>query len=98
MTELGDRIKALGDRAKQRNAANLHDDMEKAVVLPVDVELKRQELRTTMPEIAVLVDLFRAKGFDPKVLAAAENGKSVVNRAACQRFGIDVSDYEQAKG
>jgi len=93
MSELGGRIDAIADRVRAKHAADRVARSAAVEVRAADVEQRRAELREAMPEIAGVVDMFRNAGVEVKVLAAAENGRVVVNRAACVRMGVDVSGY-----
>lgn len=82
MVDLVDRVNAIAERAIARKAVQTDE-----------VEAKRAVLREQMPEVAALVDQLRAVGFEPVVLAASEAGRTVVNRAACAKFCVDMSEY-----
>jgi hypothetical protein len=86
---------SLIDGLRRAKLARDEKRLEKPVVMAEDRAEKAKRLREEMPEIAGLVDCFRAHGFDVQVLAAQENGRTVINREGCRRFGVDYSEYEQ---
>lgn len=95
VNEIGSRIDALADKVRAKHAADRVAKAEADAVRAEDVEKRRTVLRAQMPEVAGVVDLFRAAGVSVSVLAAAEGGHVVVNGAACARMGVDVSAYVQ---
>lgn len=92
---LSDRIDAVADRVRAKHAADRVARAEADAARAADVERRRAVLRDQMPEVAGVVDAFRAVGVSVSVLAAAEGGHVVVNHAACERMGVDVSGYVQ---
>jgi len=95
VAELGDRIDAVADKVRAKHAADRVAKAKADAVRAGDIEKRRAVLREQMPEVAGVVDLFRAAGVSVSVLAAAEGGYVVVNGAACARMGVDVSAYVQ---
>ena len=93
MTELADRVAALGrksaSRSAERREALAREDAEKQAA----AAQKREQLRAEMPWVAETVDRVRAVFGDVRVLAAKEGDKSVINRAACARAGVDWREY-----
>lgn len=98
MAELADRVADLGRRSAARNAERRAEIAAAEAVRAEAQEQKRADLRETMPRTAALVDEFRAV-FGPgvRVLAALEDGRSVINRQAMARLGLRCEDYETRK-
>lgn len=96
MSDLAARVDALHERALARRKVERETAAAAAVVKAASAEQRKAELRETMPKVAASVDdLRRVFGAGVQVIAALENGRSVVNRAACQRIGVDVRVYER---
>lgn len=95
MSELSARVDAIADKVRAKHAAERVERAAATVANAEAVEQRRAELREAMPDVARVVDLFRDAGIEVKVLAAAENGRSVVNRRACERLGMSVDDYQE---
>lgn len=89
MSELSDRVQAIAARSMARNAQVKTEEVARDEVR----ERKRLALREQMPEVAAWVDSLRDAGFSPVVLAASENGQSVVTRAACAALCVSVEPY-----
>jgi len=94
VSELGDRVDAVAERVRARHAAERELKASAAATRAARIERRREELREAMPEVAGVVDMFRAAGVDVTVIAAREGGLSVINRKACERLGVDASGYE----
>jgi len=94
-SDLGGRIDAIADRSRARHVAEREARAIADKVHAEGLEKKRIELRESMPDVARVVDLFRGAGVEVKVLAACENGRSVVNRRGCERMGVVADEYEQ---
>ncbi|MGZ4955291.1 MAG: hypothetical protein ACXV8Q_09265 [Methylobacter sp.] len=92
--ELGSRIDAVADKVRARHAAERVALAAADQVRAASVEQRRVELREAMPDVARVVDLFRGLGLEVKVLAAEENGRTVITRG-CDRMGVDVSRYSK---
>ena len=94
MADLADRVAELGRRSVARSAdrreAILQAEAERAAAM----DARRAQLREQMPKVSRVVDEFRAVfGDGVRVIAAAEGGRVVVNRAACERVGVDWRRY-----
>jgi hypothetical protein len=86
------RIAAIAARSMTRTAAKREAEAAEVEQRKADVERRRALLREQMPEVAGVVDMFRAAGVEVRVLAAEENGQVVMTRD-CERMGVDVSRY-----
>lgn len=95
MAELGDRVAAIAAKSAAKRAARVADAEVAKAVKVAEVEQKRAEFRAAMPVVAGVVDGFREVfGDGVRVLAARENGRSVVNATAMRRLCLDVLRYE----
>lgn len=94
MDDLAARVDALRARALQKSGERKTRAEEAQALRAQVAENARAQLRADMPAVADIVDQFRAV-FGPgvKVLAACEKGKSVINRAACERVGVNWRAY-----
>ena len=56
--------------------------------------MSREQNRANFPELAALVDAFRAKGFDVRLLAGIERGKEIgkVDDALRETYAREIGD------
>jgi len=96
VVELADRVAAMAERSKAKRREQRHAEIAAAEVKQAVQAGQREAMRLAMPEVAGLVDTFKSVFGDDqvRVLAAKENGRSVLNRVGLSRVCIGASNYE----